>query len=156
MSTASDARHDVLESLRRYVESYQSSVVDFARWMELPVTDANALGEIMWAESTGRALSPTALATRLAITTGAASALINRLEGRGLVVRSREHEDRRTVTLRATPEAQRRAAPFQADAATRLDAALGEYDDEQLVVVRDFIDRFAAILPSRSDDAPRA
>ena len=101
------ARHEVLEALRRYVEGYQESIAEFARWMGIPMTDATALGEIMWAESGGRPLSPSTLAGRLKITTGATNAVINRLEAKSLVARSREHTDRRAVTLRATPSARR-------------------------------------------------
>lgn len=138
---------EVLESLRRYVGSYHTSVVQFARWMELPTTDGNALGEILWAEAAGDPLSPTALAARVGITTGATNALINRLEARGLVQRSREHEDRRVVTLRSTASAQQDARPFLDESRSRLESALEDYDADQLGLVREFIERLAGILP---------
>ncbi|GAA1749776.1 MarR family winged helix-turn-helix transcriptional regulator [Aeromicrobium alkaliterrae] len=140
-------RAEVLESLRRYVDSYQASVIEFARHMGLPLTDGNALGEVLWAERAGAPLSPSALASRIAITSGATNALVNRLEAKGLVARSREHDDRRVVTLRATEAARATAEPFLSESAGRLTASLATYDDADLVLVRDFIDRFAAVLP---------
>lgn len=149
----SEIRAEVLEALRAYVVAYQDSGHDLARHMGLPITDGLALGEVLWAEYNGAPLTPTGLAHRTALTSGATNALINRLEGRGLVERSREHDDRRIVTLRATDAARARAEEFNGAAAVRLEEALAEQADDDLVVVRDFLRRFAAVLPRSSERA---
>lgn len=145
------AGREAMEALRRYVERYEASVGHFARHAALPTTDGNALGEIVWAERAGAPLSPTALAARIGMTTGAATALLNRLEARDLVTRTREHRDRRTVTLRSTERARAAVEQFFAGPEAALAAALADYTEDQLVFVRSFVDRFAGILPGPAD-----
>lgn len=137
----------MLEALRHYALSYQESARRLARWMELPSVDGTALGEIMWGEFEGAPLTPSRLSARVGLTSGATNALVNRLEGRGLVVRSRENGDRRVVTLRATGVARERAAAFLDPSVVALQAALDEYDDATLEAVGSIVTRFAGVLP---------
>lgn len=58
--------------------------------------------EILAAEGRGQPLTPARLAARIALTPGATSTLLNRLEDAGHVVRTREHTDRRIVILHST------------------------------------------------------
>ena len=138
---------EVLEALRAYVVAYQDSTHDFVRHLGLPVTDGTALGEILYAEQVGAPLSPTALSHRIALTSGATNALLNRLEARGLVIRTREHDDRRVVTLRPTDLARRAGEEFFGGSADDLRASLAAHSDSELGAVRDFLRRHAAILP---------
>jgi DNA-binding MarR family transcriptional regulator len=142
-----DAGARMLESLRGYVVAYQASVHALARWMDLPVTDGNAFGEVLWAETAGAPLSPARLSERIALTSGATNALVNRLERRGLVARSRESDDRRVVTLRTTPAARERAEAFTSPALTSLRETLAAHDDATLSATADLLDAFAALLP---------
>lgn len=141
-----EAAARMLESLRAYVGAYQASTHDLARWMELPVTDGTAFGEVLWAETAGAPLSPARLSERVGLTSGATNALVNRLERRGLVVRSRESDDRRVVTLRTTPAARERVEAFTAPALARLHQALASHDDATLAAVADTVD---TLLPGR-------
>lgn len=143
----SESAGRMLESLRAYVVAYQESTHDLARWMGLPLTDGAAFGEVLWAELAGRPLSPARLSERVGLTSGATNALVNRLERDGMVARSRESDDRRVVTLRATPAARRRAEEFTTQAGLALRALLAEHDDAHLDAVRTTLDRFAAVLP---------
>jgi len=142
-----DVRSEVLEALRGYAVAYHESGLALARFMDLPVTDGLALGEVVWAERTATPLSPSGLSGRIGLTSGATNALVNRLVERGLVARSHEHDDRRVVTLRATRSAHERVDRFVGERTTVLAQAIGEYDDAELARVRDFLVRFAAILP---------
>lgn len=137
----------MLDALRHYAIGYQESAHRLARWMDLPNIDGTALGEIIWAEYEGSPLTPSRLSARIGLTSGAVNALVNRLEGHGLVARSRENADRRIVSLRATDRARERASAFLDPSAAALEAALSEYDDETLETVGSILRRFAAILP---------
>ncbi|MBT1610048.1 MULTISPECIES: MarR family winged helix-turn-helix transcriptional regulator [Curtobacterium] len=148
-----DLRSQTLEALRHYAVRYQESALHFAAWMELPTSDGVALGEILWAETEGEPMTGTRLARRIGMTSGAANALVNRLEERGLIMRSRESADRRVVTLRVTELTRERSSAFLGSRAAELDEAIGSYDDDTLTVVRDFLFRFAAVLP-QDDTAP--
>lgn len=147
-------RTQVLEALRHYAVTYQESAHQLARWMELPTVDGTALGEVIWAEREDAPLTPAKLSSRIGLTSGATTALLNRLEAQGLVARSRESTDRRVVTLRATEQAHERIEPFLRRGGAALEAALDDYDDEALEAVRAFLTRLAAVLPGASDASP--
>ncbi|GGF51303.1 hypothetical protein GCM10011519_26640 [Marmoricola endophyticus] len=106
----------------------------FARSRGMHTTDAAAVVEILTAEGRGEPLTPARLAERVSLTTGATSTLLNRLEQAGHVVRTREHRDRRVVTLRSTPGIHEEAESFYAPLGVDLDAALGEFSAAELDV----------------------
>ncbi|GAB3574437.1 hypothetical protein GCM10027406_04480 [Leifsonia lichenia] len=110
MDAATDdefARRERLnEALRAYGASYAELAREFAASEGLHSTDAVALIEILAAEERGTPLSPARLSDRIGLTAGATSTLLNRLELAGHIVRSREHADRRIVTLHSTPNIQ--------------------------------------------------
>lgn len=68
------------------------------------------------------------------------TALLNRLERAGYVRRSREAEDRRVVTLRASAEAKRLADEFFAPVNARQDAVLDAYPPELLRSFEELLD----------------
>jgi DNA-binding MarR family transcriptional regulator len=148
-------RQHLLEALRHYALSYQESTRQLARRMDLPTVDGTALGEILWAEHEGAALSPGRLSTRVGLTSGATNALINRLEAQGLVSRSRESDDRRVVTLRTTEVARQRAAVFLDPSAAALEGALDQYDDVTLETVGTMLGQLAAVLPVADREGSR-
>ena len=135
---------------------YQESAHAFARFMGLPTSDGTALGEILWAERSGLPMTAARLRTRLGMTSGATTALVDRLQARGLVERSRESDDRRIVTLRTTDEVRARSAGFHGPAARELEVAMGEHDDATLAVVRGFLERLTGVLPTGEGGAPAA
>lgn len=141
----------VLQALRLYAVRYQESAHLLARWMDLPTTDGTALGEVIWAEREGSPLTPAALSRRVGLTSGATTALINRLEERGFVSRNRESRDRRSVTLRATEAAHERIDPFLRRSSAALDTALGDYEADTVDAISEFLVRFADVLPGVSD-----
>jgi DNA-binding MarR family transcriptional regulator len=114
-------RFAVLSGLRDYAGEFAELNRHSARLMSMHTTDLNALVEVLRAERMGEPLSPARLAEHVRLTSGATNALINRLEKAGHVTRSREHQDRRQVTLRAT-----RSARSQADAVNERPAQLLE------------------------------
>lgn len=113
-------------------------------WMGLPTSDANALGQIIWAAESGAPLSPAALARRLGMTSGAVSILCNRLERAGHVTRSRTDTDRRRVTLHPVPAARDQTRRFLAVAGTEIAATLHDSDPAELRTVAGFLARITA------------
>ena len=150
-----DERARVLEALRGYAVRYQESAHGFARYMGLPTSDGTALGEILWAELAGVTMTPARLRVRLGMSSGATTALVDRLAARGLVTRSRESDDRRMVTLRTTDEVRERSAGYHGPAGRELEAAMAEYDERTLAVVRGFLERLTGVLPAGEGGAPR-
>jgi DNA-binding MarR family transcriptional regulator len=79
-----------------------------------------------------------ALARASGLTSGAVTALIDRLERAGYVRRVRDTEDRRRVLVEMTDEARRRAGEVWGPIAQEAGELLGAYDDDQLALIRDF------------------
>ncbi len=132
---------EVMQRLRDWAVGFGEMHRHLAAWMRLPVSDANALGQITWAAEAGTPLSPAELSRRIAMTTGATTILLNRLESAGHVQRSRESSDRRRVTLRPTPAAREHARRFLAFAGTEIAATLRTADPEELRVVTAFLSK---------------
>ncbi|MGW7539969.1 MarR family winged helix-turn-helix transcriptional regulator [Streptomyces sp. NPDC054770] len=128
--------------LGRVVQSYQAAVDDFdrelARLLGVNETDLRCLEILLDVEET----APRALSTRLGLSTGSVTAMLDRLEKLGYLSRSPHPTDRRRTVVRATPDLTERAyglmGPFLADTAERL---LPRYTPEQLALIADYLTR---------------
>ncbi|MFG2652904.1 MarR family winged helix-turn-helix transcriptional regulator [Streptomyces sp. NPDC048436] len=135
-----EARRDrLMDGLRAFGANYAEFTQRFATWLGLHSTDAAALVEILYAEDKGTPLSPARLSERVSLSSGATTALLNRLEAAGHIVRTREHTDRRIVTLRSSPHVKPRAEEFFGPYATRMTAEMSQYTPEQLQHFENFI-----------------
>ncbi|MGW2278658.1 MarR family winged helix-turn-helix transcriptional regulator [Streptomyces sp. NPDC001770] len=122
-----ERRERLMESLRAYGGHYTELGRRFAARLGLHSTDATAVLEIAAAEERGTPLSPARLSERISLSTGATTALLNRLEAAGHITRAREHSDRRIVTLRSGGHIQERADEFFGPLADRLDTTMARY-----------------------------
>ncbi|WGW10938.1 MarR family transcriptional regulator [Saxibacter everestensis] len=134
-----DQRDRLMEGLRTYGRTYAELGRRFAASLGLHSTDASALLEILAAEERGTPLSPARLSERIALTAGATSSLLNRLEASGHIVRTRVHTDRRVVTLQSTPGMHGVADEFFEPLAGRLNAMMGAYPMELLGQFESFL-----------------
>ncbi|MEU2682265.1 MarR family transcriptional regulator [Streptomyces sp. NPDC007107] len=132
-------RERLMEGLRAYGGHYAELSRRFAAWLGLHSTDATAVLEIASAEERGTPLSPARLSERIALSTGATTALLNRLETAGHITRTREHSDRRVITLRSGPHIQERADEFFGPLAHRLDATMAHYPPDLLARFESFV-----------------
>ncbi|WP_405020935.1 MarR family transcriptional regulator [Kitasatospora sp. NBC_00070] len=139
-------RERLMQGLRGYGGHYAELSRRFAARLGLHSTDAVAVLEIAAAEERGTPLSPARLSERIALSSGATTALLNRLEAGGHVVRSREDSDRRIVTLRGGGRIQEQADEFFGPLAGRLDAAMAHYPPELLARFEDFVADLNATL----------
>lgn len=85
------------------------------------------------------------------LTTGAVTAVLDRLEDVGYVRRVRDTDDRRRILVEQTPEARKRAMRYYQPFMGEIIDAMEKYGADELEVVRDFM-RGAAEL---SDDYAR-
>lgn len=76
-------------------------------------------------------VAPGALAAALGLTSGSVTALIDRLEGKGLVSRARSSTDRRGLLVAATPTVFASLGVVYRDCAERLAAMVAGYPDRQ-------------------------
>ncbi|MFE9662682.1 MarR family transcriptional regulator [Streptomyces sp. NPDC005955] len=134
-----EQRDRLMEGLRAFGANYTEFTRRFASWLGLHSTDAAALAEILYAEDKGTPLSPARLSERVSLSSGATTILLNRLEAAGCVVRTREHSDRRVVTLRSSPRIRPRAERFFTAYTERMTEAMAQYPPEQLRQFEDFV-----------------
>lgn len=134
-----ERRERLMESLRVYGGHYTELGRRFAARLGLHSTDATAVLEIAAAEERGTPLSPARLSERISLSTGATTALLNRLEAAGHITRAREHSDRRIVTLRSGGHIQERADEFFGPLADRLDTTMAQYPPQLLERFEEFM-----------------
>ncbi|MEU7474525.1 MarR family transcriptional regulator [Lentzea sp. NPDC042327] len=139
---------DVMHRLRDWVVAFTTLNQHLAAWMRLPASDANALGQVIWAAEAGTPLSPAQLSHQLGMTTGATTILLNRLEAAGHLLRTRESTDRRRVTLRPTPASRDHARRFLGLAGTEIAGVLRETSPAELRTVAAFLGRMTSAATS--------
>jgi len=81
------------------------------------------------------------LAAESGLTTGAVTALLDRLERAGTVRRLRDPGDRRRVLVELTPDAQRTSNELYGPMADAAASLLSRYSREELLLIRDFLRR---------------
>ena len=157
VADAAAQRARLLEELRIYGSIFNQFSRLFGSWLGLYSTDSEALLEIVYSEERGTALSPAHLASRIGLSSGATTLLLNRLEEAGHIVRSRESTDRRVVTLRSSPHMHARADEFFAELTLQLDNTLSPYSQELLSSFEDLLidlrTTMSAHLDERHDEA---
>jgi MarR family transcriptional regulator, organic hydroperoxide resistance regulator len=144
-------RERLVEGLRAFGSAQTELGRLFARSRHMHTTDAAAIVEILAAEDHSRPLTPARLAERVGLTTGATSTLLNRLEAAGHIRRSREHSDRRIVTLHSTPAIHAAADAFFAPLAGQLEAAANVYSADDLLLVNEVVNRLRTTMAAYMD-----
>ena len=136
----------IVDGLRTFAADNAEVVQHLAHWLGISVGDAAAFGEVLYAQDRGKPLTPTLLGRRTGLSSGAIGALLNRLENAGLLVRTREHRDRRVVTLRATPDVKEQSAQFFMPLAERVDTMMREHPEELLLTFVKLLDQLHDVV----------
>lgn len=89
------------------------------------------------------------LATATALTSGAITGVIDRLERAGLVRRDRDGTDRRKVIVRPTPDAERTVPPLVEPIHRAMTEMWSSYSDAELALLLDFLVRCVEVLRAR-------
>lgn len=149
------AREEILEGLARAGRENSDATVLFhaamAKRLDLHPTDYKAMSIL---ERLG-ALPAGDLARRTGLATASVTELIDRLERKGFVRRTRDASDRRRVLVQ--PDADRVAAALGLFASTRRSLAqlLTSYSDRELTVIADFLGRNAKRLRAELEKQER-
>lgn len=97
-------------------------------------------------------VGPSELARRLQLTTGAITALADRLEGSGHLERAAHPSDRRRVLLRRTPKAEHEVAEEIGPMAKEVIQLAEGLSMEERQVVGKFLDSLAVIMERMAED----
>jgi DNA-binding MarR family transcriptional regulator len=136
-----EATAESLDAVGFVVQRYQAAVDDndreTARILGVNRTDMRCLELLLGADG----LSPRALGERLGLTTGSVTAMLDRLERLGFLVRTPHGEDRRKTIVRMTDAGAARCyelvAPLIADGKQALAA---RFDADQIEIAMRFLD----------------
>ncbi|BFV55621.1 MarR family winged helix-turn-helix transcriptional regulator [Kitasatospora sp. CMC57] len=118
---------------------------DFADAQGLHSTDVQALLAILRANG-GQGVTPGKLREELALTSGAVTAVLDRLERAGHVRRTRDANDRRQVRVHHNPGATRMAGRWFVPVAERTELVRSEFSASELAVVVRFLSRMTEEL----------
>jgi DNA-binding MarR family transcriptional regulator len=111
----------------------------FAVRQHLHPTDWSALLAVIHGDRVGRPLTPGELGHRLGISSGATTAVVDRLERAGHVRRVRDDRDRRRLTLHRCGSATALLGTFSEPLDTAMDAIVVGYSGGELAVVQRFL-----------------
>ncbi|MCP9000638.1 MarR family transcriptional regulator [Pseudarthrobacter sp. RMG13] len=121
-------------------------------------TDLNALAVIMRHTAKGLVVTPGILRKELNLSSPATTALIDRLDSSGHVVRERLGPDRRQVQLRMTPKAFRDGSAMFMPLSRHMGNAMADFSPEELELVTRFmtamVDATVAAREEASDGGP--
>ncbi|HEY0117232.1 MAG TPA: MarR family transcriptional regulator [Cellulomonas sp.] len=119
---------EVQEALIRLVRATESMRARQAAKAGIGVTEMRALARIV---ERGHE-TPKELAASLELSTGATTALIDRMESLGVIVRQPNHQDRRSLTLLPTAHGETLMETIREAFVEPMDAALGTTGDAAL------------------------
>lgn len=130
---------DVESLMRRLTVESERLAHEFAGRHDLHSTDFQALVHVMEAQRRGTPLSPGELGEALSLSSGATTAVIDRLERAGHLRRDRDPSDRRKVRLRWAEHGMAVAQDFFGGLLPVRDAVTGPMSEDELEVVRRFL-----------------
>lgn len=132
------------------VQTFAARVVLFhaavAEQLGIHVTDLKCLRLLGDGPMTAGALSGL-----LGLTTAAGTALIDRLEEAGFVVRVRNNDDRRRVEVKAIPRRMRQIDALYDGQQRRMTRLLAKYAEPEFRIILDFLERTSAVLEEEAE-----
>lgn len=135
------ANDDLVHRLRALTVELESVGSEFASRNVLHATDVRALIALLDRSRAGMVATPGWLAGHLGLNSASTTALIDRLESRGLVTRTRDEADRRRVALHVTDAAQDMGWAFFGPLIDRVQTVAEGFSDADLDIVRAFLDQ---------------
>jgi DNA-binding MarR family transcriptional regulator len=134
----------LVHRLRAISVELELSRAAFARAHGLHDTDVRALIHLLDADRAGLPATPGWLGAQLGLTSPSTTALIDRLESAGHVVRQRSTADRRKVEIRVSDQAVALGWEFFGPLLTGMVAAMRSFDAAELDTVDRFLREVAA------------
>jgi DNA-binding MarR family transcriptional regulator len=148
---SSDERDRVVEALGEAIRAYQNALDKaddaVAEILGINRTDARALDIV---DQHGR-ITAGQLAVEAGLTTGAVTAVIDRLERAGLIRRVRDAEDRRKVWLEVTPAASEAMGELFAPMLAEANRAMERYSTRELARITDFVQMAGELTDAHID-----
>ena len=114
-------------------------------------TDVTALVKVMAANHRAQPMTAGTMAEQLGLTTGAVTALVDRLEKAGNVARVRDQHDRRKVILELTASGHNLADEYFAPVRRRSNEVMDQFTTAELTVISRFLAETATAMIAHRD-----
>ena len=139
-------RDELVRLLRAYAAEAERLGQVFAERNGMHPTDLQALLAVMQAEAAGAPLTPGRLGEHLGLSSGATTAVVDRLERADHVRRERDDRDRRRITLHYGAAAAAVGGAFFGPLGARIEHVLAGFTPDELAVVRRFLEQTNAVM----------
>jgi DNA-binding MarR family transcriptional regulator len=140
-SAETDLKRRALAAVRDYgihLTLFRNAV---SEWAGLNTTDMECL-RLLFLKGTA---TPTELARQTGLTSGATTAMLDRLEKAGLLERHPNPDDRRGTLITPAKSAAARAASWFESARNAQDELLSSYSESELEIIADVFERFVKL-----------
>jgi len=141
-----EVRDELVRLLRAHAVEAERLGQVFAERNGMHPTDLQALLAVMQAEAAGVPLTPGRLGEHLGLSSGATTAVVDRLERADHVRRERDDRDRRRITLHYGAAATAVGGAFFGPLGARIERVLTGFAPDELAVVRRFLEQTNAVM----------
>lgn len=139
--TSTALKQRALAAVRDYgvhLRLFQNAV---SEWAGLNTTDMQCL-RFLFLKGVA---TPSELSRQTGLTSGATTAMLDRLEKAGLLERHRNPDDRRGTLIKPAKGAGEKAASWFASARNAQDELLSSYSEDELEIIADIFERFTQL-----------
>jgi DNA-binding MarR family transcriptional regulator len=140
-STKTDLKKRALMAVRDYGVNLTLFRNAMSEWAGLNATDMECL-RLLSQKGTA---TPTELARHTGLTSGATTAMLDRLEKAGLIERRPNPNDRRGSLIAPAPSSSAKMASWFESARTAQDELMSSYSESDLEIIADIFERFAKL-----------
>ena len=140
-STKTDLKKRALMAVRDYgihLTLFRNAI---SEWAGLNVTDMECL-RLLFVKGIA---TPTELARHTGLTSGATTAMLDRLEKAGLIERRPNPDDRRGTLIAPAPSSAEKAASWFESARNAQDELISSYSESELEIISDVFERFTKL-----------
>ena len=142
----------LIRALRAYVNETEIYIAAAGREAEMHRTDLTGLTVVMDRGAAGESTTPGQLSTAMRLSAPATSAMLDRLEKLGHVVRHAHPSDRRSVVVDLTDHARAVGGAMFSRLAHHLEPVLGERSEAQLGEIARFLEDVVEATRPASDE----
>ena len=140
-STKTDLKKRALMAVRDYGVNLTQFRNAMSEWAGLNVTDVECL-RLLFQKGIA---TPSELSRFTGLTSGATTAMLDRLEKAGLIERRPNHNDRRGTLVAPAHSSSEKAASWFESARNAQDALISSYSESELKIIADAFERFAKL-----------
>ena len=150
-STKTDLKKRVLMAVRDYGVNLTQFRNAMSEWAGLNVTDMECLG-LLFLKGIA---TPSELARHTGLTSGATTAMLDRLERAGLIERRPNPDDRRGTLIAPAQSSAEKTASWFESARNAQDELISSYSESELEIIADVFERFTKLWDQEREKIQR-